>query len=238
MGVVVHRVDAPGVAGAHVVGVADPVDGRVAHRHVRRGHRVFADLGAHDVLAILVLAGAHIAEDRQRFLGRAVAERRILADLAEIAAVGGHVFGALAVDIGKALGDQVFGHQVQLLEIVAGVVQVVLAAVLPVKTEPFDAVDDGVDVFLLFFGRVGIVKTQVAAAVVVACQAEIDADRLGMAHVQVAVWLWREAGDHRRQARADVDVRCQVGFDLGAQEIGRCWRGGGGRLAIVINAHS
>ena len=82
--VVVHRVDAPVVAGAVVVRVADAVDGRVAHVHVRRGH---VDLGAQDVLAVLVLAGLHVAEQVAAILrpggcGTASSCRR-----AEIAAV-------------------------------------------------------------------------------------------------------------------------------------------------------
>jgi hypothetical protein len=169
MRVVVHRVDAPGVAGAVMVRVADAVDGRVAHVHVRRRHRIVADLGAQDVLAVLVLAGLHVAEHLPAIHRRAVAERRVLARRIEIAAVFGHVVRALAVDVGVAGGDQVLGHRVQLVEVVAGVVQVVFDAavgfgVVPVKAQPFDAVDDGVDVFLLFLGRVGVVEAQVAAA--------------------------------------------------------------------------
>jgi hypothetical protein len=76
--------------------------------------------------------------------------------------------------------------------------QVAHAALFPAETEPFDAVDDGVDVFLLFPGRVGVVEAQVADAVVVARQPEIEADRLGVTDVQVAVRLGREARDYAR----------------------------------------
>jgi hypothetical protein len=41
---------------------------------------------------------------------------------------------------------------------------------------------------------VGVVKAHVADAAVVARQAEVQADALGVAHVQVAVGLGREAG--------------------------------------------
>ena len=228
--VVVHRIDAPGVARAVVMRVADAVDGRIAQVHVRRTHGIFADLRAQDVLAILELARLHGAEQGQRFVARTVAERRILAGLAEIAPVGGHVFGALAVHIGKAGRDQVLGHRIQLVEIVACVVQVALAIGrlrFPVKAQPFHAVHDGVDVFLLFLGRVGVVEAQVALAGVVARQAEVDADRLGVAHVQVAVRLRRETRDHLGQAGTHVGAGSQVGFDDVTQEIGRQrWRGG------------
>jgi hypothetical protein len=231
--VVVHRVDAPVVARAVVVRMADAVQGRVAVGHVRRGHRVLRHLRAQDVLAVLVLAGLHVAEQLQRFLDRAIAERRIGARRAEVAAVLRHVFGALAVDVGKTLLDQVFGDLVELVEIVAGVVQVFLAALLPRKAEPLDAVHDGVDVFLVFLLRIGVVEAQVAAAGVVARQAEVQADRFRVADVQVAVRLRREAGNDRRHAFAVVGAGRQVVVDDGAQEIRRrrrCRR----RLVLVV----
>ena len=53
MGVVVHRVDAPGVARAVVVRVLDAVQQRIAQVHVWRGH---VDLGAQHVLAVREIA--------------------------------------------------------------------------------------------------------------------------------------------------------------------------------------
>ena len=54
-------------------------------------------------------------------------------------------------------------------------------------------VNDGINIFLVFFFRVGIVEAQVATAAVLLGEAEIEQDRFGMAEMQVAVWLWREA---------------------------------------------
>ena len=62
------------------------------------------------------------------------------------------------------------------------------------KTEPFDVFFDGVDVFVVFFFRIGIVKTQVAQAVVNISQTKIQADGFGVANVQITVWLGRETG--------------------------------------------
>jgi hypothetical protein len=64
----------------------------------------------------------------------------------------------------------------------------------PVEAQPLHGVDDGVDVLLLFLLGVGVVEAQVADAAVVARQAEVQADALGVADVQVAVGLGREAG--------------------------------------------
>ena len=57
-----------------------------------------SDLRAQDVLAVLELARLHVAEDRQRFVAPGGCETaNSLPGCAEVAAVGGHVFGALAV---------------------------------------------------------------------------------------------------------------------------------------------
>jgi hypothetical protein len=87
------------------------------------------------------------------------------------------------------------------------------------------------------FSGIGVVEAQVADAAVVARQAEVQADALGVAHVQVAVRLGREAQAHarrvgaarrvlRRIARAAaplsirVRARLEVALDDVAQEIG------------------
>ncbi len=64
----------------------------------------------------------------------------------------------------------------------------------PVETQPLHRVEDGVHVLLFFLLGVGVVKAHVADAAVVARQAEVQADALGVAHVQVAVGFGREAG--------------------------------------------
>ena len=57
---VVHRVDAPRVAGAVMMRVPDPVEHRIAHVDVRRRH---VDLRAQHVGAVRELAGAHPREE-------------------------------------------------------------------------------------------------------------------------------------------------------------------------------
>src|SRR5204862_7408850 len=56
-------------------------------------------------------------------------------------------------------------------------------------------VHDRVDVLLTLLGGVGVVEAQMTAAAVVARQTEVDADRLGVTDVQVAVGLGRKARD-------------------------------------------
>src|SRR5262249_45274462 len=57
----------------------------------------------------------------------------------------------------------------------------------------------GIDVLDLFLGGIGVVEAEVALAAILLSHAEIDADRLGVAHVQIAVRL-------RRKARLDAIV--------------------------------
>jgi len=195
----VHRVDAPAAAGVVVLGVLDAVDGRVAQVDVGRGH---VDLGAQHHRAVGVLAVAHLAKARQVLGRRALAERAVRARRGEIAAVGAHLLGALLVDVGQPRADQRLGGAVHEVEIVAGVVEVGYAVHLPVEAQPLHRVEDGVDVLLLLLLRVGVVEAHVADAAVFRREAEVQRDALGVADVQVAVGLGREAGaDARRVER-------------------------------------
>ena len=115
----------------------------------------------------------------------------MLADL-----VGGEV-----VDVGLAGLDQVDGPVVELVEVVGGEVEMLA----PVEAEPADVFLDRVDVLLLFLDRVGVVEAQVAAAAELLGDPEVERDRLGVADVEVAVRLGREAGhDLRDPALAHV----------------------------------
>ena len=106
---VVHRIDAPSVAGAVVRRVANAIEHRVAHHEVRRGH---VDLGAQHLLAIAELAGAHAAEQRQVLLHGAATPRARFAGFAERAAGGGDLRRALAIDIRPAPFDELLGEAV------------------------------------------------------------------------------------------------------------------------------
>ena len=83
------------------------------------------------------------------------------------------------------------GPFVELLEIIRGVIEVLA----PVEAEPAHVALDGVDIFLLFLGRIGVVEAQMAPAAEFLGNAEIQADRFGVADMQIAVRLRRKAGD-------------------------------------------
>ena len=210
VGVIVARIDRPGVAGARMGGVQDAIEHGVAQVDIARGH---IDLGAQHPRAVGKLAGLHAAEQIEVFLHRAVAERAVLAGLGQRAALDADFLLRLVVDIGVAGPDQALGPFVQPLEIIRGVIEVGS----PVVAEPAHVGLNRIDVFLLFLGRIGVVEAQVAAAGKFLGDAEIECNRLGMADMQIAVRL-------RREARHDLAVfpGVEVGLDDVANEIAAC----------------
>ena len=122
--------------------------------------------------------------------------------------------------------DQGLCELIELLEVVA--CKVVVCT--PVESEPAHRCLDGIHILLVFFGGVGVVESQVAAALIAGGQAEVQADGLGMAVVQVAVGLRRKAGDHARHTAAG-----QVVFDDVLEEILRL--GQGGRVGVAGGGH-
>ena len=191
--VVVHGVDAPLVAGAVMRGVEDAVHDRVAHVEVGRGH---VDFGAQHAGAVGELAGLHAGEEVEIFFDGAVAIGAVLAGLGEGAAVLANLVGGEVVDVGFAGLDELQGPLVELAEVVGGV-----AEAFPVEAEPAHVFLDGVDVLLLFLFGIGVVEAQVGLAAELVGEAEVEADGLGVADVEVAVGLGRKAGldDWRRR---------------------------------------
>ena len=119
--------------------------------------------------------------------------------------------GGLVVHVRLAGPHEVDGPLVELLEVVRGEVQVLA----PVEPQPADVGLDGVDVLLLFLGGVGVVEAQVAAAAELPRDAEVEADGLGVADVEVAVRLGGKAGDDGL-----VPALAKVGGDDLTDEVG------------------
>ena len=152
--------------------------------------------------AIWELGRAHPTEQVEVLVNAARAMGRIRAGLGQGTAMLAHLVGAERVHIGEALRDQALGEPVQLLVVIR---RVVLAAV-PVEPQPLDVFPDRVDVLNVFLDRVGVVKAQVAVAAKFGGDAEVEANRLGVPDVQVAVRLGREARDDLAAVGAGGDV--------------------------------
>ena len=91
----------------------------------------------------------------------------------------------------------------QLIEVIGGVAHIAA----PLEAQPFNVSLDRIDIFLLFLGRVGVIKTQVADTAKLPGQTEVQTDRLGVTNVQVTVGLRRKAGN-------DVAVLAAVQISL------------------------
>jgi hypothetical protein len=116
----------------------------------------------------------------------------------------------LVVHIGEPIADQVLGPGIELLEIIRRIVEIVA----PIEAQPMHIGLDGIDVFLLFLGRIGVVEPQIALAAEFLRNAEIEANRFGVADVKVAVRLRRKAGDDLR-----ITPRFAIGRDNVADKI-------------------
>lgn len=151
-----------------------------------------------------MLAVTHFAEETQIFLHGAITIRRVAARFVQSAAIGLHFFSRLFVHIGVTGLDQVLGKFVHVFKVRAREVEVRFLFVHPVKAQPTDAVENAVDILLIFLHWIGVVKAHVAIATVVAGKTKVQADALGVTNVQIAVRF-------RRETRADLDM---VGFSL------------------------
>ncbi len=84
----------------------------------------------------------------------------------------------------------------------------------PVEPEPADVGLDRVDVLLLLLDRVRVVEPQMAPATELIGDAEVQADRLRVSDVEIAVRLGREASHNRL-----VPAFLKIGGDDVANEV-------------------
>ena len=161
--------------------------------HVEVGVR-HVDLGPQRPRAVGELPRAHATEQVQAFRHAAVAVRAVAAGRGDgdgtlVRHVGAPVLADLLLaqvaDVCLARLDELFRPSVELLEIV-GSKELPLP---PLEAEPPNVRRDGVDVLLLFLLRVGVVEPEIAFAVKLLRDPEIEADRLCMTDVEVPVGL-------------------------------------------------
>ena len=207
MGKVVHREDAPLVSLTVVMDIADAVDDRIPQVEVAGGQ---VDLGTQGLGSLRELTVAHAFKEIQTLLNGPVPIR---ADSrhAHVAPVGLKLLRAELADIGKALFDQLHGKLVVLLKVVGPVEK----AVAPVKAQPVDVLLDGVHVLRVLLGGVGVVHPQVAQSAELLSGAEVDAQRLAVADMQIAVGLRRKTGvdGHALKLSAGGDVLLDKSVD-------------------------
>ena len=188
VGEVVHRVDAPRVPGAEVMSVQNPVEHRIAHVDVRVVHVDFRTENARSVLKHAVL---HLLEEREVLLDGTVPVGGLDAGGRQRAPRLPDLVGRLMVHVGLPRVNQFQRPLVKLLKVVRREAERV-----PAEPEPLDVAHDGLDVLRLLLGRIRVVETQVALAAELLGQPEVQADRLRVPDVKVAVGLRGKAGVH------------------------------------------
>jgi len=222
VGVIVHGIDAPRVAGAMVGDFADAIENGIAQVDVGRGH---VDFGAQDALAFGEFARAHAAEEVEVFGDGAMAERAFFAGDGGGAAIFLDVVEGEIADERFAFFDELLGEIVEPL-IIIGREEFLVA---PVEAEPADVFLDGIDVLDVFARGIGVVEAQMAdaaALLVFEGDAEVEADGFGVADVEVAVGFGGKAGDHAAAVFAGAIV---VGNHVANKIAGRRrGRGSGG----------
>ncbi|MGY4595783.1 hypothetical protein ACVWXL_003529 [Bradyrhizobium sp. GM22.5] len=147
-------------------------------------------LGPQHARAVREFARLHATEQVEVFIHGAIAERRVLAGLGQRAARKTNLLLGLVIDIGEPVADQLLRPFVEAVEIVRSEEQVLA----PVEAEPAHVGLDGIDIFLLFLDRIGVVEAQMATARKLLGDAEIERDRLGVADMEITVRLRREPG--------------------------------------------
>ncbi|BAF61048.1 hypothetical protein PTH_2866 [Pelotomaculum thermopropionicum SI] len=213
MGKIIHGINAPFVSRPVVGCVHNAVEHRVAHVQIAGGH---VDLRPEHPRTVGELARFHPFEQFQVLLHRPVAVGAFPAGLGQSAAVLPYFLRAQVADVGLAGLNQLDGVLVHLLKVVRGVKE----PAVPIKPEPFYILLDRLHIFLVFFGRVGIVEPQVAQPAVLSGEAEIEADRFGMPDMQVAVGFRGKPG----MDAAAVFVCLHVFVNNVLNEIGRLQR--------------
>ena len=102
VGIVVHRIDAPFVARAVMLGVDDTVHNRVAEEHIRVRH---VDFGTQHLRAVGKFTVLHADKEVEILLDRAVAPRRLLARFGDGTAIFANLLLRLVIDISQPFFD-------------------------------------------------------------------------------------------------------------------------------------
>ena len=215
---VVTRINAPSRSGAGMLGVQNAIEHRVTQVDVSCAH---IDLRAQHACAIGKLSRAHTAKQIQIFLDRALAPRAVAPRLCQSAAGGTNFVRRLIIDIRLSCSDEMLGPFIQLLEIVRGVIEMRS----PVKPKPMHVALDGIDIFLLLFERIGVVKSQVTAATKLLRQTEVEADGLGVPDMQIPIGLRRKTRNYRPMP---------LGLKIGANDVANEIACGGSVLRFVL----
>ena len=149
MGKIVHRINAPFIPLAVMVGMVDPVDYRIAQVEIARSR---IDLRPQRHTAVGKLTVFHAFKQRQILFNRSIpvgALRRGCGIPAHLT----HLIRRQLAHIGQTLFNQSHCTFVHLIKIVGSIIK----AIVPSKAEPADIFFDRIYIFRILFTGIGII---------------------------------------------------------------------------------
>ena len=191
MGEIVHRIDAPFIAGPPVLLIQNPVHGGIPHDDIRGGH---IDLRPQGLAALRELAVFHPAEQIQAFLGGPVPPGAVAPGLRQRSPVFPHLVLAQLVHIGQAAADPVLRDLIALV-IIIGSVEFPAG---PVEAQPVDVPLNGFHILRILLGGIGIVKAEVAFSAVFFRGQKVHDQSLAVTDMHISVRLRGKAGMNLR----------------------------------------
>ena len=149
---------------------------------------------------------SHALKERKALHCITVTKRAFLTWFRQVAAIFTNLLGAKVVYVSLTLLDKGNRPVIELFKIIRGKIKVVP----PVESQPTDIILDCLHIFRLLPCRVGVIKTKMASgtsAFMLLSNAKVQANRLCVTNVQVAIRLGRKSRDR--------------GFVLSGQKVSR-----------------
>ena len=186
---IIHGINTPFVPCIVMRHMGHTIDHRVTHIHIRGSH---IDLCAEYFLPVLIFSFFHLFKKAEVLFHAAVPVRALLARLGKSAAVLTDLVRRQIADICFALFDQFYRRLIHLVKIVGRKKQ----TVFPVRSQPADILQDGINELCLLFGRIRIVETHVEFTVIFLCKPVVQKYGLRVSDMEIAVGFRRKTCMH------------------------------------------
>ena len=168
---------------------ADSVDSRISQIYIAGAH---VDFASKNHASFGMLAFFHFTEQTQVFFDRTVSIGRVLAGSMKGTAVFFHFLSRLFINVGITGFNKMLGNVIHIVEVVGCEVVIAFFVIFPIESKPIDGTKNGINVFLIFFYRVGVVKTHMASTIELLCKSEVQANTFSMSDMQITVWFRRK----------------------------------------------
>ena len=163
----------------------NPIHNRVAHVHIRRSH---IDFRPQYHRTFFKFALIHALEQIEIFFYGTIAIRATYSGLCRCSLLLGDLFRSLLIYISISL---LYHTQCQIIQL-REIIRCIIKTISPVKAQPVNIFHNRIDIFHIFPGRIGIVKTQITCSSIFRGNPEIHANSLCMTYMQIAVRLGRK----------------------------------------------